>query len=69
MRSSSMNNKKRNKKMKQYRITALEIVTHEMVVKAKSFDDACKDWHDYDTTFEDRVRTKWKTVGVVEEKN
>ena len=55
--------------MKQYRITALEIVTHEMVVKAKSFDDACKNWHDYDTTFEDRVRTKWKTVGVVEEKN
>ena len=31
--------------MKEYRITALEIVTHEMIVKAKDLGDACTNWH------------------------
>ena len=53
--------------MKTYKAIAKETITHEIIIEAKDFEDACSSWHEIATDDDYKVKhTEWNTEEVKE---
>ena len=56
--------------MKKFKVIARETITHEIIVEAKDFDDACGNWYEIATDDDYKIKhTEWNTDKVKEIKN
>lgn len=52
--------------MKTFKVITTEVITYEVEVEAKDFDDACSNWHSKDGIEYKIINSEWTTEKVKE---